>query len=477
MKDNIYSEYILETRVTTKYLKKYLDGNDDITFKEIYINSNKKIKATLVFIEGLTDLNQINETLIKPLTQQKELEQAKKEKDIIDLIDKGTVYFGNQKTLDNLQEVIDKILQGFTCLVFDEEEKGIIFETKKIPQRSIDEPTDEPVIKGPKEAFIESLRINTTLIRRRIRNHNLKIKQFDIGEEGKINVAIAYMDNLVDKRILDDLIKKIREIKVKSLTSVGIFEENFVEKKYSLFPQVRYSERPDKVSVNILEGKIGIIIDGFPIVYIVPSTINMFLQSPEDYSNSVFVGSFLRILRYICAFLSLTLPAFYISITTFHHEMIPSDLAISIIKSKQGVPINTFLEVILMLLAFEILLEAGARLPKTIGQTISIVGGLVIGEAAVNAKFFSPGVVVIVAIAAVCGFVIPSQDLSNSLRLIRFILVIAASIAGLFGLVVVSIWVLYLLCKTENFGVPYTTPFSNNKGKNLFQDVIIRKQS
>lgn len=477
MKDNIFIENIIETRVTTKNFRKYLEGNDDITFKEIYINSNKKLKATLIFVDGLTDLNQINEAIIKPLTQQKELEQVKKEKEIISLIEKGTVYFGNVETIDKLREGIDKILQGFTCLVFDEEEKALIFETKDFPKRGIDEPTDEPVIKGPKEAFIESLRTNTTLIRRRIRNHNLKVKQFEIGEEGKTNVAVMYMDNFVDKRILDDVINKIRSIKVKALTSVGIFEENLVEKKYSLFPQIRYTERPDKASVNILEGKIVILIDGFPIAYIVPTTINMFLQSPEDYSNNVFVGSFLRILRYISAFISITLPAFYISITTFHQEMIPTDLAISIIKSKQGVPINTFLEVILMLLAFEILLEAGARLPKTIGQTISIVGGLVIGEAAVNAKFFSPGVVVIVAISAICGFVIPSQDLSNVLRMIRFIFVVSASIAGLYGLVVAGILILYLLCKTENFGVPYTTPFSNNKGKDLLQDIIIRKQS
>lgn len=248
-----------------------------------------------------------------------------------------------------------------------------------------------------------------------------------------------------------------------------------MDRKFSIFPQIKYTERPDRLCASIMEGRVGVIIDGFPSAYIIPSVFNMFFQSPEDYSVNYFMGSFIRMMRYICAVIMLVLPAFYISITTFHQEMIPTELTISIIKSKEGVPINTFMEVILMLIAFEILMEAGARLPKTIGQTVSIVGGLVVGDAAINAKFVSPAVVVIVAISAISGFVSPSQDLSNSLRLCRLFLVIASSIAGLFGLTVGVILIIYYLASIETFGMPYLIPFSSNGGKDLLKDTIIRR--
>jgi len=262
---------------------------------------------------------------------------------------------------------------------------------------------------------------------------------------------------------------------VDNITTVGAFEEQIVDRKFSVFPQIKYTERPDRLCASIMEGRVGVIIDGFPTAYIVPSVFNMFFQSPEDYSENYFMGSAIRIIRYVCAVLTVVLPAFYISVSTFHQEMIPTELTISIIKSKEGVPINTFIEVILMLLAFEILMEAGARLPKTIGQTVSIVGGLIVGDAAINAKFVSPAVVVIVAISAVAGFVSPSQDLANSFRLCRFFLVIAASIAGLFGLTVGIIVIIYYLASIETFGLPYLIPFSSNEGKDLLKDTIIRR--
>jgi len=248
-----------------------------------------------------------------------------------------------------------------------------------------------------------------------------------------------------------------------------------VDRKYSIFPQTIATERPDKVAANLIEGKIAIFVDGFPSAYIAPAVLSMFMQASEEYNINYFVSSFIRILRYICMFIAILFPALYIAITTFHHEMLPTTLAESIIQSKQNVPLPAFLEIIIMLVAFEILLEAGNRMPKTAGQAVSIVGALIVGEAAVNAKFVSPIVVVVVAITAICGFVIPNRDLANAIRLSRMGLVLVASIAGFFGISVATIVLFYYLCSLESFGVPYLKPFVSNDGKKVLADTLFRE--
>lgn len=469
-------DIINETIVNTENLKKYLEGSTDITFQSLFINSQSNLKVTLIYIDGMASIEQINETVIKPLIQQHELGNAKTDSQMIDLVEHGTVYFASQKTKDSLSEVITDILNGFCCIVFDNEKKAVVFETKGFEKRSIQEPTDENVTKGPKDCFIEAIRTNTALVRRKIRSHNLKIEEIPIGQKSKTPIAIIYMDNIVDKDVLEEVKSRIRKIKTDDILAMADFEEQVVDKKYSIFPQIKYTERPDVLCSNIMEGKIGIIIDGFPIVYIVPSLFNMLFQAPEDYSINYFMASIKRVIRYICTFITIILPGFYISITTFNQEMVPTDLAVSIIKSKEGVPFNTFIEVIIMLIAFDVLLEAGLRLPKSIGQAVSIVGGLVVGDAAISAKFVSPGVVVIVAASVICGFIIPNQDLANSIRITRFIVVLASSIAGLFGLTIAIILIFYYLSTIETFSKPYLMPFSSSEGKDILKDTIIRNQ-
>ena len=257
----------------------------------------------------------------------------------------------------------------------------------------------------------------------------------------------------------------------------GNFEENIRENRFSLFPEVEYTERVDKFCANLVDGKVGVLIDGLPIAYIVPGLFAMLFQAPEDYSQKYIVASFTRIIRYFCAFITVLIPGFYVAITSFHQEMIPTDLAISIIKSKEGVPFTTAIEVFGMLLAFEVLLEASLRLPKAIGATISIIGGLVIGEAAVSAKFISPAVVVIVAIAGIAGFVIPNQSLSNALRMCRFFLLFCGVFGGLVGISMGFTLLIYYLCTLESFGVPYMTPYASNNGSGMIEDTIVRKFS
>lgn len=457
--------------VTLEDIKRELSGSDDISYREIKINENETL--TLCFVQGMVDVVLIDEEIIKPIILQINKNQNIKVKEIYTRIEDGLIYHATYKIEEDLDKVIDAILGGELFLISEGMKKGILFEVKGAEKRSIQEPSDENVLKGPKDSFIEVLRVNTSLIRKRMKTKELKIEEYEIGSEGKTKIAIIYMNNVIDKNLLSQVREKAKQIKVDNIVFPGDFDEQMTDSK-TIFPQVIYTERPDKLCANINDGRIAIIIDGLPTAYIVPVEFPMFFQAPEDYSFNTIIASFLRTLRYICMVLGVFLPAFYMAVMTFHREMIPTELAISIIKSKEGVPFTAFLETLFMLIAFEILTEAGVRLPKVIGQTASVVGGLIVGQAAVQAKIVSPAAVIIVAIAVISGYVLPSQDFNNAVRIIRIGMFMLAYIAGLFGISMGLIILLYHLCSLKNFGIPYMVPFTSNEGKSILADTFIR---
>jgi len=267
--------------------------------------------------------------------------------------------------------------------------------------------------------------------------------------------------------------QRLEAIDIDRVLDAGVIEGAIVDDKYSAFPQIQYTERIDRFCASLVEGRAGILIEGLPTAYIVPGTLLQFLQAPDDYSFQFIIASIVRFIRFMSMFITLILPGFYISITSFHPEMLPAELAFSIVASRVGVPFPMFVEVLILLLAFELLIEAGVRLPKVIGQTVSIVGGLVVGQAAVEAKLVSPATVMIIAITAIAGFLMPNQDFSNAIRLWRLILAIFGSITGMFGLTFGLIFLLYHWCRIETFGVPYLDPFVANEDEQL-QDTIFR---
>jgi len=328
----------------------------------------------------------VNDDVLKPLSQEKILENAKDFKSIIDLIMHGTIYHASRKLRENLGDTLTDILNGSVALIFDEEKKAITFDIKGFEKRNITEPANESALKGAKDSFIEVLRVNTSLVRRKISTPYLRIKETTVGRQTKTSVAVIYIENLTNKKIVREVFKRLNGINIDGATTAGSIEEYIIDNKYTMFPLILNTERTDKFCHNILEGRVGLIIDGLPTAYVIPATISMFFQAPEDYAQNYVIGSFLRVLRYVNLLITLLLPGFYISITTFHQEMIPTLLAISLIRSKQEVPFPTSTSIIFMLLAFEVLVEAGFRLPQTIGQTISIIGALVLGQAAVQAK-------------------------------------------------------------------------------------------
>lgn len=473
---------IRESSLTADNIKNELSNSDDLIVREITLYGNKKIN--IICIDGLINSLILDENVIKPLIELKN--KALKEKELYDKkistseifrkIEDGIIPHIEMKIQNKMEDIISGILSGGACVIMPGiEDKVAIFDVKGFEKRAISEPANENIIKGSKESFNETLRDNTSMIRRRIKSKDLKILEFDVGNETNTKVAVVYLEGAADREILNNVIKKVKQIDTDSIIAPASFEEQLLGGSRSIFPSMIYTERVDKFTANLIEGEIGIIVDGLSIGYNLPAVFNMFFQVPEDYSFNYVLSSIIRVIRYIAAFFTIFIPAFYVAIATFHPEMIPTELSISIIKSKEGVPFTSILEVIFMLLAFEMLIEAGARLPKIIGQTISIVGGLIVGEAAVNAKFTSPAVVVVVAIAGITGFLIPNQDLSNSFRIIRLLLVVVAGMMGLYGLSLGVILVIYYLASKESFGVPYLVPFTSNGFKNITKDTIIRK--
>lgn len=463
-----------DKEVTAENIRNVLSDSNDINYQVHYINGCRDLPVTVIFIDGLVNTKVVNDYVLKPLTQEKILEEVKDSNSIIDLILHGTTYHASRKLRNTLEDTLTDILSGSVALIFDQDRKAVTFEIKDFEKRNIAEPTNESAIKGSKDSFIEVLRVNTSLVRRKIHTPYLRVKEIIVGKQTRTPVAVIYIENLTNRKIVEEVIKRLEEINIDAVTAAGSIEEYIIDYKKTVFPLILNTERTDKFCNNILEGRVGLLIDGLPTAYIIPATVNMFFQAPEDYAYNYVIGSFIRIMRYINATVSLILPAFYIAITTFHQEMIPTDLAVSIIRSKAEVPFPTSTSIIFMLFSFEVLVEAGFRLPRTMGQTVSIIGALVVGQAAVDAKIISPAVVIIIAISGMAGFTIPNQDFANALRICRILFTICATIAGLYGLTLGYLLLLYHLNKIETFGVPYFSPFAANEGRDIANDTIIR---
>ncbi|MCL1859156.1 MAG: spore germination protein [Oscillospiraceae bacterium] len=456
-------------------IKKYIGENSDFVYKEILINNG--IVMPVVFIDGLVNIDLFDNTVLKPLMLSDRIKNSQNETEFMQIIANSEVYHINSAVKTNIEDVINDILTGSVAIISNQEKKAALFDLKGFQVRSMSEPSNEAVIKGPKSSFIEVLRANTALVRRCIRSIDLKIESISVGNTSSIPASVIYMGSIADKNILNAVKDKIKKIECENIISIGDFEERLIDKKYSksIFPLVSITERPDKFCSNIMEGKIGIIIDGFPTAIILPAVLNMYFQAPDDYSNNYAVATFLRIIRYICAIIALTLPAIYISVVCYHQELLNNSLALAIIKSKQQVALSSIQEILFLTLSFEVLMEAGIRMPKTIGQAVPIIGGLIIGDAAVSAKILSPLVVITAAITGITGFMIPNQEFFNAVRICRYIFIAFAIFGGFLGIAFAAVGFIYYLCSIESFEVPYFAPFVSNDGKKLLTDTFFRK--
>ena len=449
---------------------------DDLVIREFDVGVENECKMALVYIDGMTDKALISEFALNNLMVASRLAMPNDIKNNIkDLIKKKNIAITEIKEVKEIEEIINNVLVGETLLFIDNVEEAIILSSRGWPTRSISEPQSEVVIRGPRDGFTETLKVNTSLVRRRIRDTNFKIKNLSLGERSKTDVALLYVEDIVNDKVLEEVKKRLDEIDIDMIQESGDIEQLIEDSCYSLFPQIQYTERPDVIAASLYEGRVAILVDNTPFGLIVPVTLTTFLQSPDDYYERWIISTFVRMIRLLATGFSLFLPALYIAISSYHPDMLPTDLALYLAATRQGVPFPAFTEAFVMEITLELLREAGARLPKAIGSTIGIVGGLVIGQAAVQAGIVSPLMVIIVAITAISSFATPSYNMAIGFRMLRFIFMLMASVLGLYGIILGFLVMLINLSNLRSFGVPYLEPLCS-VGENFkdLKDTVIR---
>ena len=379
--------------------------------------------------------------------------------------------------VNTIEEGIGFVLGGDTLALMDGCDWGLVISSKKLPLRGVQTAETEATLRGPKDSFTESMRINTILIRRRIRDTKLKTIQKKVGRRSQTDVTLMYMEDIVRPGIVEQVERRMDSFEIDGIFDSGSLEQLLEKKWYSPFPQFQSTERPDKTASALMEGRVAVVVDNSPMVLLLPTTLNCFFQASDDYYNRWGVVCFVRILRYIAAVLAMVFPALYIAVACYHPDMLPTSLELSFAASRSGVPFPMPVEVLLMELAFELLREAGIRLPGPMGSALGIVGGLIIGQAAVDANIVSPVVVIVVALTALASFTIPNEGFASAFRLVKFYLIFLSTFLGIYGLVLGIITVLIHLASLESFGIPYLMPFAAVHAEHSVdtQDSIFRK--
>ncbi|AOT73140.1 hypothetical protein Gferi_14810 [Geosporobacter ferrireducens] len=444
-------------------LQSFLCESDDIVFRTFQITTLPSIKAAVVFIESLVDTSELESSVLSPLTLgigEKSLEERKVlSSDTAALIEKNLINI-NISFYQQAEMAIDEILKGNGILLINGFPKAISIDISKIIGKKHAEPKTEKVVKGPQQGFVEDIATNIAIIRRRIKSPHLAIKALQLGRVSKSEVKVLYLDNIADLSIVEELFRRLKRIDVDGIMGSSMIEEYITDSPVNLFPTTYYTERPDRVQAMLLDGRVAIVYDGTPFVIVIPAIVSDFFTTPEDYYQNYYFSTFNRLLGYFGALILTFLPSIYIAFTTFHQEMIPTRLALSLAGTKAGVPYPAFVEALIMEFSFEALREAGIRLPIHMGQAVSIVGALIIGQAAVEAGLVSPTVVIIVAITAIFSFTMPYNNFSLSLRLIRFINMALAATLGIYGIMTSALIIALSLTSLRSFGVPFMVPFA-----------------
>ncbi|MET3288622.1 UNVERIFIED_CONTAM: spore germination protein [Brevibacillus sp. OAP136] len=444
-----------------RLIEERIGDSSDVVFRPFHLGNTDQ-QALIVYVDGMSDTKLIEESILQPLMMNIHAIEGQK----VDSASFTTsTYFHNHviPIIDVLEvvdvnNVIEHVVIGYTALLIDGEACCMLFGTKEIQGRNVDEPDTESVVRGPRVGFVESLRTNMTLLRQQITDPNFTFLSYQIGERNTKSVVVAYVKGIVDINLLEEVQQRLSRIRIDDVLESGYIEQLIEDDHFSPFPQVQNTERPDRVVAALLEGRVAIMVDGTPFVLLVPVTLNMLLQSPEDYYTRWLPASLMRFLRYFAAFAALFVPAIYISFVSFHQGLIPTKLAIAMASSRLGVPFPSLLEALIMEITIEILREAGLRLPKPVGQTVGLVGGLVIGQAAVQAGIVSPVMVIVVSLTAICSFAIPQYDAGIALRILRFGAMFFAAVFGLYGVIMFFLFIAIHLVKLKSFGVPYTAP-------------------
>lgn len=439
-----------------KYIKDTIGRNSDLHFKE-FTMTRLESQAVLIFVDGMQDDRQLNLQILQYLMFEATAESLSAQ----GMSGAGAgLPFSQLSEASDLTMFIQSVLFGHAGLMVEGMPQGLLIEPPASTDRTLGEPVSEALLRGPRLGFSEVLSVNTSILRRQGLNDQLEMISYRVGTRIQRDLVLAYIKDIVNPELLKEVETRISKLDIDFLAESGSIEQLIEDNYLSPFQQVQNTERPDRVINALLEGRIAILLDGTPFALIVPVTFSMLLQSPEDYYERWLPSSLIRMLRFAATFLALMAPALYISFISFHPGLIPTELALSIIETRQGVPFPSVIEVLILEISIEILREAGIRLPKPVGPAMGIVGGLIIGDAAVNAGIVSPFLVIVVAVTAISSFSIPMYSAGLTLRLLRFVGMGLASILGMFGTILFFLLICSHLTRLKSFGVPYLTPVS-----------------
>ena len=454
--------------------------NSDVKIREFNMFVyNKNHKCFIIYIDGLVDTLSINEFILEPLMSGKLRINKPIDNNLSDYIDSCLLPQNSVEKVENFKDVFSGINMGDCLLFVDTINTAFDIDVKKFEQRSISAPENESIIKGPQEGYVENIRTNTSLLRRIVNNENLVIENIPVGKLSQTKCGVCYMQNIANGDLVAEVKYRLNNLDIDSLLSSGELEQLIEEDEGFGIPQIISTERPDKCAKYLMQGRVVILVNGSPYALIMPATIEDFLFSPEDTNLRPLFANFLRGIRILAALITLLLPGIYMAITSFHQELLPTELLFSILTARENVPFPIILELLLMEISFELIREASLRVPSVIGSSIGIIGALILGDAAVNAGIVSPTLIIIVSITGIASFVIPDFSFGFHVRIFRFWFIALGFIAGFLGIGIGFFIYLTMLCNLKSFGIPYTAPIApsyNTKGNGFFIPPIWKQE-
>jgi len=443
------------------YIKEVIGNSSDIVIRDFKAGQSGLIDLGLIYTDGLADKSFVQDFVLDTLMVQirnADVDHTDIHTDLFEFIKTQTLPIGEIKEIVQFETLFFHFLSGDTILLMDGFPKCLAIGSRGWADRGVQEPSSQTVVRGPKDGFSETLRTNTALIRRRIKDPNLWLETKQLGKKTKTDVAIMYLKGVANEKMVKEVHTRLDKIKIDAILESGYVEELIQDSTFTPFPTIFNTERPDTVAAAILEGRVAILVDGTPFVLVVPALLINFFQASEDYYQRADIATLIRLLRYLAFFLALLTPSAYIAVTTFHQEMLPTPLLISLAAQRDGVPFPAIVEAIFMEITFEILREAGVRMPRAVGSAISIVGALVIGQAAVEAGIVTATMVIVVSLTAISSFVSPTFNMGIAVRILRFGFMILAGTFGLFGIILGLIAMVLHLSSLRSFGIPYLSP-------------------